>query len=223
MQQINVRGVVLEHNLDEVVEALRVVPRVVAFEMRNVVGRSFGRWNRAMKASPTKVGRELAKRGAFTYKLSPSDAEYKQRRNESLDRVWGRFRSESQVVLAHEFGAHVRPKAGKYLTVPVGKYRKIPRAERSKQGLAPEQLSPIVRRRRGQSVIGLGVPTGQTLRSGEPKLDLVYVLRRSVTLKATLGMLSTWDRLQPDRDEILAEAVGRIAAAVFALRSRRAT
>lgn len=224
---MRVSDLTMSHNLDVYEELFKRAPREAAFEMARYVGRSFVKWNSTLRRTTTKAGRKMAKRGAFTFKLTPTDRENKQKTNVFINRIKGEFRTNSEVVLAHEFGAeNIRATRAKFLTIPQGRFKKIEirRAEGLESAAEYNQASdnrlfPVIKKRGGGASVWLARLKGEKTKKGKERLEYVFALRSSVDIKPTLGMFDTWNDLRAYRADRLKLHIGNIAQKLITVTS----
>lgn len=105
--------------------------------------------------------------------------------------------TDSKYARIHEHGGTVKPKRGKYLSIPLD-------AAKTSTG-ASRYTSP-------RDVPGLRF--GGFSKAGNPLLRLdgvpMYVLVKSVKIPKRLGMFDTWDKQSPKTVRILNTAVGEV-------------
>ena len=215
-------------NGDEIAELWRIAPEVAAPELRDLVAVYFLKWRKeALKAGP-RFAQKLAKRGGYNFGIRPKVGT----QAKSIEDIRGYWRTYSTVVWAHETGvADLRPVHRRRLAVPVGRFAKLSTPQRRAQGIrTPEQWNrknpgrkfvALGRKRKGARRTVLARPTGQTLKSGKPKLEVVFVLVPSVVLKPTLKLMSTWDSLSSYRTLRMRQRLDKITHILATRKFRR--
>lgn len=205
-------------------EMFRQSPQIVAFHARNVIGRWFGRHFREWKAQLPAGLRRMGAR-AYRYRVLPfadagNQATLRKRISNSPGDLWriqGRGIVRSPVALIHETGGVIRPKSGRMLAIPVGRYGKsVPKRVRTQTiGMSPSawnQRHPdrkwfvLKARRRGGRGAFLARKTGQRTAKGRERVEVGYVLKPEVRIPARLRLLETWVGLAGYRATTLQEA-----------------
>ena len=222
-------SLVISEDLSQLERFFGEAPKTVAFHTRVMTFRWFARHRKDWAAGLTPKMRKLARRGAYLYRVEPAPRALNDSAIRSaieadpdLDKVGGKGVLWSDTALVHERGGTVRPKSGRYLAVPIGKYRRMSgERRRAAIGDSPDEynernpdqpLFRMGRRRGGSRSVVLGRQTGKTLKSGKAQIEAVYLLKRSVRIPQTLGVQSSWDALAGYRASTLEEAVRRVVA-----------
>lgn len=215
--------IVLRTNFPEVEALFAAAPKVVGFHIRDMVGRWFGSHYRTWRQGLTRGQRKLADRGAYQYRTNPANGVRSQAALRkaigtaaglSLDSIWGRGVIRSDVVFAHERGATMRPTRSRFLRIPVGPWARG-KTKKELRTLWPAMLADaFVRRgRRGLVIVR---PFGKT-KTGKDRLQTIALLRRQVTLPATLRVQATWDAQASERLVRQQETMDRIVAELTAM------
>lgn len=203
-------------NSRELVRLYRKAPEVVAEGMRDLVGRWYGRHRKdSLAAMPSRL-RRLARR-SLEFSLRPKEAK-KSGGNYSLDAISGVAYLKSKAARALELGDTIKPTAAKYLTVPVGRYRRMSTAKRkaelgfkkARNARGDRKLVLIKKKRRGLEGAILARQMQRTDARGRRALQAVFVLKRQVRIEPQLGVRATWDSLDGYRQRTTQEALDKI-------------
>lgn len=219
----------IRHNLPELEALFTRAPSVAAYYVRDLIGRWFGSHHRTWRKGLKPWQKRLQARGAYLYRVLPTVSRAQGTTakafaagmlGQSLEAIVGRGVIRSAVVYLHETGGTVRPTRGQYLAVPVGRFRKLPAPVRRQLNLESpadwnqanpgNPLFPLTRR--GAPV--LVRKTGKQTARGKDQLETVFLLKRSVTVPASLGVLRTWNAQEFDRAVRQKQATDAIVAAL---------
>lgn len=221
---ITVNARQLEHALElapkRMRDELRTVLLKVGIAHENIVKRNrFGGYRGGIIGPQLPNSRLQRRSGALAqaYKMDPPSATGLEMTSAIRKGMKGSVYAKMQ-----EFGGTVKPKKGKFLTVPLpaaltpsgvlkGRYR-IRRSGGSASGYTTDAGDTFLfKSKRGALLIGIkerraayssGVAVGYTEReatSGRGKkreLKAFYVLKRSVTIKPRFGFFDSWDKLE---------------------------
>ena len=203
-------------NSRELIRLYGQAPGVVAEGMRDLVGRWKGRHRKdSIAAMPSRL-RRLARR-SLEFSLRPSEAQ-KRGGDYPLDSISGVTYLKSKAARALELGATVTPKRGKFLTVPVGRFRRMSSAKRkaelgfqkARNARGDQKLVLVKRRRRGMDGAILARQMQRTDARGRRRLQPVFVLKRQIRIEPQLGIRAMWDALEGYRQRTTQEALDKI-------------
>lgn len=217
--------VLMDKQFDVLESLFALAPTVVGFHLRDVIGHILAKTrSEVFKAAPAglKRGKQRGwlKWTAFPFSKVRSKGQLRAafrkvaRSNAiNLHSFKGFLFERSPVVLAHEFGDITRAKGGKLMPVPL---------TRALRGIAKKDLTSvrrsldlfvIQRKRRGTKLplLAREHPTERTAK-GQPKAEPLFALRRTVEIKARLGVRNTWDKLDPWRSGLFEQTVDLIIA-----------
>lgn len=196
-------------------------PDIVAGEFRVYVGRLLNAWRRDYVATVPGRKKKLIEGGGprkpgVVTRAYPGGSERltgNQERERAkglrLDEIEGQIVIVKKSTILHERGGVLRPKAGRLLAVPVGTWRNPKTRLAQLGGLTPqdiprERLFRKGRRRRGRGQLVLFTKTN---RSGKARTSAVFVLKRQVTMPASLGIQRHWEGYEFGRRSRLNDAV----------------
>lgn len=226
---INVRVTIDDSRIPE---ALALMPLETAVQIRNALGRAFGKWYATHVASVGPRMANMAKR--IRYKVRPGNLTRKQTKTlpkekaidetytrtraylqnvireggDALAKVWGSILSSSPAVGIQERGGTVRPTKGEFLTIPF----QWPRSPIGGDYTGKKQVAQLRERFKPFRI-------GQMLyyRFGT-EIVPAFVLKREVTIRPGLRVMATWNSLEGYRTQVFREAID----AVFAKFNREA-
>lgn len=215
-------------------EALfRQAPAEVATQARTMIGRWFGHTRQTIQKNTTPgLRRAIKKHGWVFWRVEPFTTEkggaagirrrFKANPNLGLESIVGKYRLRSSAEIAHEFGATVRATKARALAIPLQststRRRKGTLFTPSEYAQTAEgqqrPLFVVSRRSKGQVVRKLVRETGETLASGKPKLEALFVLKKQVRIEPKLGVRESWDADAGYRQGVLEEHLRRAVEAL---------
>ena len=111
-----------------------------------------------------------------------------------------------------EFGGTIKPKSGKFLTIPVadnltpgGRVRYS--SFRDLRERYPDQTYLVPAKKGGWLLFSDGKPGAKPPKNGKAKPQLLFVLKPQVTIPPRFGFKKTWDSLAGDRRQKLEAAL----------------
>lgn len=227
-------------------EARGPINREIGYQVETMVRRFFLRHRRdVIQQLPTPgLRRAFRNHGWGTFSVFPNytiDGEAARRRlwyerpSLGIGDIEGRVRTRNEALIVQEFGGTITAKSRRYLATPAGKFQRMSQTRRRELGLlSPEQYNekhpdkPLVFIPAGSGLRGLrnkarlsGNAPGYLARpittsTGKERLEVVFVLRKSVDIRPKLNLERVWNSLGSYRSEKVQEHIGRAITAIGA-------